>query len=119
MVCIGTIGKCATIDRACAFNQQINSISPYLDIGSYLYRAVSASFFQNVAWEQSSSTTISILNKGNWENIPLPLPPLAEQHRIVAKVDELMALCDKLKARLTSAQTAQLHLADSLVESAI
>jgi type I restriction enzyme S subunit len=50
---------------------------------------------------------------------PVPIPPLAEQHRIVAKVDELMALCDRLKARLQSAQTTQLHLADTLVEAAI
>ena len=47
------------------------------------------------------------------------LPPLAEQHRIVAKVDELMALCDQLKSRLSDAQTTQLHLADALVDQAI
>jgi type I restriction enzyme S subunit len=37
----------------------------------------------------------------------------------VAKVDELMALCDRLKAGLQTAQTTQLHLADTLVETAI
>jgi type I restriction enzyme, S subunit len=50
---------------------------------------------------------------------PVPLLPLAEQHRIVAKVDELMALCDQLKSRLSDAQATQLHLADALVERAI
>jgi type I restriction enzyme, S subunit len=38
------------------------------------------------------------ITKGKLENLPLSLPPLAEQHRIVAKVDELMALCDGLEA---------------------
>jgi type I restriction enzyme S subunit len=51
--------------------------------------------------------------------LPFILPPLAEQHRIVAKVDELMALCDRLKAGLQTAQTTQLQLADTLVETAI
>jgi type I restriction enzyme S subunit len=48
-----------------------------------------------------------------------PLPPLAEQHRIVAKVDELMVLCDALKARLADAQTTEIHLADAIVEQAV
>ena len=51
--------------------------------------------------------------------IVVAIPSLAEQHRIVAKVDELMALCDQLKSRLSDAQTTQLHLADALVERAI
>jgi len=48
-----------------------------------------------------------------------PLPPLAEQHRIVAKVDELMAICDQLKARITQAKQLQQKLADVLVEQAV
>lgn len=49
----------------------------------------------------------------------IPVPPDAEQHRIVAKVDELMALCDALKERIKNAQTTQIHLADAIVEQAV
>ncbi|MOA62068.1 Type-1 restriction enzyme EcoKI specificity protein [compost metagenome] len=48
-----------------------------------------------------------------------PLPPLAEQHRIVAKLDQLMALCDQLKARLTAARQLHERLAGALVEQAV
>ncbi|MEH8128419.1 restriction endonuclease subunit S [Aeromonas veronii] len=48
-----------------------------------------------------------------------PCPPISEQHRIVAKVDELMTLCDQLKSRLQTSQQTQLALAESLVEGAL
>src|SRR5205823_6394773 len=40
------------------------------------------------------------VNGTTLKNMLIPLPPLAEQHRIVAKVDGLMALCDRLEAVL-------------------
>jgi type I restriction enzyme S subunit len=49
----------------------------------------------------------------------VPLPPLAEQHRIVAKVDQLMTLCDQLKTRLTQARQLNEKLASTLVEHAL
>ena len=48
----------------------------------------------------------------------VPVPPLAEQHRIVAKVNALMALCDALKARLADAAQTRCHLADAITQRA-
>ena len=48
-----------------------------------------------------------------------PLPPLAEQHRIVAKVDELMAVCDRLEAQLTTAQAESSRLLESVLHNAL
>jgi len=99
MVCIGTIGKCARVDRKVSFNQQINSVTPYVKIGKYVATCLQAPIFQRAAWTASASTTIAILNKGKWGSIPIAIAPEKEQHRIVAKVDELMALCDQLEQR--------------------
>jgi type I restriction enzyme S subunit len=119
MVCIGTIGKCNFIDRDSSFNQQINSISPHIDVTKFLLLTLRSNYFQTIAWERSSSTTIAILNKGKWMDIVLPIPPLAEQHRIVNKVDELIAVCDTLTARLNEAQAIKIQLADAIVERAV
>ena len=51
--------------------------------------------------------------------VPFPVCPLEEQHRIVAKVDELMALCDSLKKRLNDSKATQIQLADAIVEQAL
>ena len=49
----------------------------------------------------------------------VPVPPLAEQQRIVAKVDELMGLCDQLEASLTDGEETRSRLLDALLAEAI
>jgi type I restriction enzyme S subunit len=51
--------------------------------------------------------------------MPIPLPPLAEQHRIVAKLDALMALCDGLEASLTATAATRRFLLDVLLVEAL
>lgn len=59
------------------------------------------------------------LNVRKVSQMVVPMPPLDEQRRIVAKVEELTALCDALKVRIQQAQITQAHLADAIVEQAV
>jgi len=67
----------------------------------------------------SGSTAQPAIYLRDLKKIALPMPPLAEQHRIVAKVDQLMELCDQLKARLNQARQVHEQLACALVEQAV
>lgn len=57
------------------------------------------------------------MNQSKMNGIPVGLPPAAEQHRIVAKVDELMALCDRLEAQQADAESAHAQLVQALLGS--
>lgn len=57
------------------------------------------------------------MNQAKLNSIPLALPPEAEQLRIVAKVDELMALCDRLETEQAYAEAAHAKLVDALLAS--
>ena len=50
-------------------------------------------------------------------NFLFPFPPLAEQHRIVAKVDQRMTLCDDLGVRLTAAHAKAEKMASSAAQT--
>ncbi|WDJ99235.1 restriction endonuclease subunit S [Xanthomonas campestris pv. incanae] len=62
-------------------------------------------------------TSVPALSQGVLADIIVGVPPLAEQHRIVAKVDELMALCDRLDARQADAESAHAQLVQALLDS--
>ena len=62
-------------------------------------------------------TTVDHLSGGQISESIIALPPRAEQHRIVAKVDELMALCDRLEAQQADAESAHARLVQALLDS--
>lgn len=49
--------------------------------------------------------------------MPVPLLPLNEQIEIVAKLNEVLSLCDTLKRRVITAQATQLQMADAMAAS--
>lgn len=119
-VCIGgSIGKTAVVTQRCGFNQQLNKIRPLLVSPSYLLAAVNADFFQQSIRERATGSATPIINRSKWESISIPLAPLAEQNRIVKKVDELLALCDQLKERLNQASETRCQLASAVVEGVL
>lgn len=82
----------------------------------YFQTCMHSGRFQQAAQQ---TTNIAHLSASRLAAIEFPLPPLPEQHRIVAKVDQLMGFCDQLKTRLTLARQLNEQLANTLVESAL
>jgi type I restriction enzyme, S subunit len=55
----------------------------------------------------------------DYSDLLIPIPPLAEQRRIVAKIDELMVLCDRLEASLVAADETRVQLLEALLAGAL
>jgi type I restriction enzyme, S subunit len=120
MVCIGgSIGKSAVADRALAFNQQINALTVLEASADYVHLVMRSPEFQQSVLSSATGSATPIINRSKWEELPVPLPPLAAQLRIVAKVSELFALCDQLKARIDTARAKHVQLAEALVAEAV
>ena len=58
------------------------------------------------------------VNQGTVSGIPVPVPPLESQHRIVSKVNEILTLCDQLKACIATDRAKHMELAEALVTQA-
>jgi len=82
----------------------------------YANSAPGRKFFENCS---KQTTNLASINMTQLRSCPLPLPPLAEQHRIVAKVDELMALCDQLEMQLNQADQQRRRLLEAVLAEAL
>ena len=91
-----TIGKVGFNRIDGATNQQINSIIPHSGImwPEYLYFVCISPQFQKLLLTNASSTTLPIINKSRFSQLKIPLPPLAEQRRIVSKIESIFAKID-------------------------
>ena len=101
-----------------ALNQHIFSCSQRLPVFAdrFLQLAINTRLDELIA-KAHGGVGLQHVTKGKLEALALALPPLAEQHRIVAKVDELMALCDRLEARQQDAEAAHVRLVQALLDS--
>jgi type I restriction enzyme, S subunit len=104
-------------DEVFYLNQRVGKIDPILISKKFIALDLETKVVENLA--KSFGSAIPNLSTEQIGNIVIALPPLAEQHRIVAKVDELMALCDQLKAQLAEARQQHAQLASVLVEQAV
>ncbi|MFA5720903.1 MAG: restriction endonuclease subunit S [Aliarcobacter sp.] len=93
--CIGSLGKFALSNEKVITNQQINSIIFYDDIINYKYGYYYGFKLEKLLNDVANEAVVKIVNKTIFSNLDIPLPPLEEQKRIVAKLDILFAKIDK------------------------
>ena len=93
-------------------NQHVTIIRPTSELfPRFLSMFLASPSVQRMIDEIQVGATRQALTKAMIEEFEIPLPPLAEQKRIVAKVDELMALCDRLEAQQQERETRHAALA--------
>ena len=121
VTCIGaTIGKTGFIRKEGTCNQQINAIiASKLIFSEYIYLLCISPYFQNEIIKNASATTLPIINKSKFEKLFLPLPPLAEQKRIVEKMEKLLALVDDLETNKTDLQSYIKQAKSKVLEMAV
>ena len=100
-----TIGKVAILEVEATTNQAVcacTCFNGFFNRYLFLLLLANRSNFQN----QGAGGAQPNISREKIIRTVVSLPPLAEQERIVARVDELMALCDRLETELRAAQNA-------------
>lgn len=119
----GEPGRCAVWEGEVEdmfIQKALHRARPWLGISPFfLQSCLKAAANSGYLNQFFTGATIKHFSGEKLAKYPVPLPPLAEQYRIVAKVDQLMALCDQLKTRLTKSRQLNEQLTSTLVERAL
>ena len=115
----GSIGRCCIVpDKLGQANvsQHVSIIRPAIDdLHRFLHVLIMAPYFQAFIFDEQTGAGRGGLPKRNMDKIPIALPPIAEQHRIVTKVDELMTQCDELESALDNAESTRNNLLQAIL----
>lgn len=121
--CSGSIGRVAIVDKDDAYvlvrSAALVKLVFAQDIAPYIAKALLSDHLQAQMAVRSKAAAQPNLFIGSIRQLMIPIPPLTEQRRIVAKVDELMALCDQLEAQLSITQTDSHRLLAAVLSNAL
>jgi type I restriction enzyme, S subunit len=116
---VGSIGKLGVVPESWAganIARAVARIQPISDVDrAYLLIVLQETVVQKFFTSSTRTLAQPTLNVGLIEQTPIPIPPLAEQRRIVAKVDELMTLVDALETQLDAARSAGPDLLEAVI----
>jgi len=108
------------IDGPFALAQRVICLQPYGAANTtYLMIAIMSDVMQRLIDDHATGLTAKGIKAARLKPLPIPIPPLAEQQRIVAKVGELIALCDRLDANLSATDATGSRLLEALLADAL
>nr|WP_322096286.1 restriction endonuclease subunit S [Pseudanabaena cinerea] len=113
-------GATLGVPKICTFQTTFNDgIAAFIFMNTELYKPFFYYFLSSKTYyflhEASRGQGQPNLNTEIIGETIVGLPPLAEQHRIVAKIDQLMTLCDELEKQIDAAESKQTNLLNSLM----
>lgn len=103
-----------------ALAQRVIDLRPYGGLSSdFLVLQLLSESFRAILEDTATGLTAKGIKSAKLKRLPFAVPPLGEQRRIVAKVDELMALCDELEANLTTSATTRCQLLEATLHETL